>query len=202
MSGGICTATMAPKASRSVVGSGSPLRRVRNEGEKGPVPESTPDLDRKTRSRLVAVTLDEASIGRGTPDQEHERAIAIFDIVEENDFAVAGHDGGPYALTLGLVEKKLSFAIAEGDGTPVMTHLLSLTPFRRVVRDYEMICESYYQAIRSSSPAQIEAIDMGRRGLHDEAAETLRGRLAGKVEIDFDTARRLFTLIFALHWKG
>jgi uncharacterized protein (UPF0262 family) len=159
-----------------------------------------PDDD--PRARLVAVTLDEASIGRGTPDQEHERAIAIFDIIEENRFAVPDHAGGPYLLTLGLQEKKLSFAISEQDGAPVMTHLLSLTPFRKVVRDYEMICESYYRAIRSASPAQIEAIDMGRRGVHDEAAETLRQRLDGKVEIDFDTARRLFTLIFALHWKG
>jgi uncharacterized protein (UPF0262 family) len=160
------------------------------------VPESD------TRGRLVAVTLDEASIGRGTPDQEHERAVAIFDIIEENRFSVPGHEGGPYLLTLGLVEKKLSFAICAQDGQPVMTHLLSLTPFRKVVRDYEMICESYYRAIRSATPAQIEAIDMGRRGVHDEAAETLRQRLEGKVEIDFDTARRLFTLIFALHWKG
>ena len=161
-----------------------------------PEPSSDP------RARLVAVTLDEASIGRGTPDQEHERAIAIFDIIEENRFSVPGHDGGPYLLTLGLVEKKLSFAIAAQDGAPVMTHFLSLTPFRKVVRDYELICESYYQAIRASTPAQIEAIDMGRRGVHDEAAETLRQRLEGKVAIDFDTARRLFTLIFALHWKG
>ena len=166
------------------------------------MPDADPCPDADARSRLVAVTLDEDSIGRGTPDQEHERAIAIFDIIEENRFSVPGHDGGPYALTLGLIEKKLSFAICAQDGAPVMTHLLSLTPFRKVVRDYEMICESYYRAIRQSSPAQIEAIDMGRRGVHDEAAETLRQRLDGKVEIDFDTARRLFTLIFALHWKG
>ena len=154
------------------------------------------------RSHLVAVTLDEASIGRGNPDQEHERAIAIYDIVEANSFRIPDDDRGPYALHLSLLEKKLCFDIRTADGERVMTHVLSLTPFRRVIRDYDMICNSYYQAIRSASPAQIEAIDMGRRGLHDEAAELLIQRLDGKVVIDFDTARRLFTLIFALHWRG
>ena len=152
-------------------------------------------------NRLAKVSLDEASIARGNPDQEHERAIALFDILEDNSFTIPGREG-PYALTLGLVENKLSFAIATVDGEPVMTHLLSLTPFRRVIRDYEMICESYYNAIRTASPTQIEAIDMGRRGLHNEASETLKQRLDGKVDLDHDTARRLFTLIFALHWKG
>ncbi|WP_029032796.1 UPF0262 family protein [Salinarimonas rosea] len=151
---------------------------------------------------LVRVVLDEASIGRGNPDQEHERAVAIWDIVEANHFAVPGRDDGPYALKLGLVESKLAFEIQTQDGTPVMTHLLSLTPFRRVIRDYRTVCESYYAAIRTASPQKIEAIDMGRRGLHNEAAELLVERLAGKVDIDFDTARRIFTLIFALHWKG
>ncbi len=151
--------------------------------------------------RLAAVSLDEASIARGNPDQEHERAIALFDILEDNSFAIPGREG-PYALTLGLVENKLSFAISTASGEPVMTHLLSLTPFRRVIRDYEMICESYFDAIRTASPTQIEAIDMGRRGLHNEASETLRQRLDGKVDLDHGTARRLFTLIFALHWKG
>jgi uncharacterized protein (UPF0262 family) len=155
-----------------------------------------------TRDRLAAVTLDEDSIGRGNPDQEHERAIAIFDILEANHFAVTGQDAGPYALRIGLVENKLSLAITGDDGAATLTHLLSLTPFRRVIRDYEMICDSYYKAIRTASPTQIEAIDMGRRGLHDEAAETLKTRLDGKVDVDHDTARRLFTLIFALHWKG
>jgi uncharacterized protein (UPF0262 family) len=154
------------------------------------------------RRRLVAVTLDEASIGRGNPDQEHERAIAIYDIVEANSFAVPNVDRGPYALHLALVERKLCFEIRQEDGTPLVVHHLSLTPFRKVVKDYELICDSYYRAIRTSSPAQIEAIDMGRRGLHDEAAELLMQRLAGKVVVDFDTARRIFTLIFALHWRG
>ena len=148
------------------------------------------------------MTLDEASIGRGNPDQEHERAIAIYDILEANSFALPEHEGGPYALHLALVENRLCFDIRTAEGEPLIAHHLSLTPFRRVVRDYEMICDSYYKAIRSASPAQIEAIDMGRRGLHNEAAELLLERLAGKVVLDHDTARRLFTLIFALHWKG
>lgn len=154
------------------------------------------------RHRLVAVTLDENSIGRGSPDQEHERAIAIYDIVESNSFYVPGNEHGPYLLKLGIVERKLSFEIQSQDGRWLMTHLLSLSPFRRVIRDYRMVCDSYYSAIRTASASQIEAIDMGRRGLHDEAAELLRQRLEGKVEIDFNTARRIFTLIFALHWKG
>ena len=155
-----------------------------------------------TTARLVAVTLDEASIGRGNPDQEHERAVAIYDIVEQNSFRVPEHPTGPYALHLAIVEGRLAFEIREAEGEGRMTHYLSLSPLRSVIRDYQMICDSYYQAIRTASPTQIEAIDMGRRGLHNEASELLLQRLEGKVEIDFDTARRLFTLIFALHWKG
>lgn len=156
----------------------------------------------ENKHRLVAVTLDEASIGRGNPDQEHERAIAIYDILEANSFALPEHDGGPYALHLALVEKRLCFDIRAVDGAPLIAHHLSLTPFRGVIRDYAMICDSYFKAIRTAAPAQIEAIDMGRRGLHNEAAELLMQRLDAKVSIDFDTARRLFTLIFALHWRG
>ncbi|MBS7704794.1 uncharacterized protein (UPF0262 family) [Chelatococcus asaccharovorans] len=158
--------------------------------------------DAKHRRRLMSVTLDEVSIGRGNPDQEHERAVAIWDILEANSFAVPGDDGGPYCLNISLVEKKLALDIRRESGDAVIVHVLSLTPFRRVIKDYKLICDSYYAAIRSATPSQIEAIDMGRRGLHDEASELLRERLNGKVEVDFDTARRLFTLIFALHWKG
>jgi uncharacterized protein (UPF0262 family) len=158
--------------------------------------------DGKKPRRLVAVTLDEASIGRGNPDQEHERAVAIWDILEANDFAIPGGEDGPFKLNIGLVEKKLALEVRRENDEAVITHFLSLSPFRRVIKDYELICESYYAAIRSASPAQIEAIDMGRRGLHDEAAGLLTERLNGKIEVDFDTARRLFTLIFALHWKG
>lgn len=155
-----------------------------------------------TRKRLVTVTLDEASIGRGSPDQEHERAVAIYDLLEKNSFAPAGHDGGPYELAISLVDGKLCFAIREAGTDAGLTHLLSLTPLRRYIRDYRMVCDSYYEAIRTASPAQIEAIDMGRRGMHNEAAEALMERLKDKIAVDFDTARRLFTLVFALHWKG
>jgi len=153
-------------------------------------------------ARLTTITLDEASIERGTPEQEHERAIAIYDLVEENRFGLPGHQGGPYALHLGLLSGRLAFDIREESGTPVITHLLSLSPFRRVIKDYFLICESYYEAIRTASPERIEAIDMGRRGVHDEGAGIVMERLEGKVEIDQKTARRLFTLIVALSWKG
>jgi len=152
-------------------------------------------------ARLVDVALDE-SIGRSTPDVEHERAVAIFDLIEENSFRPVGDEGGPYRLKLSLVDARLIFAISREDGTPVVAHILSLTPFRRIVKDYYLICESYYEAIRSATPSHIEAIDMGRRGLHNEGSQTLRDRLAGKIEIDFDTARRLFTLVCVLHWRG
>jgi uncharacterized protein (UPF0262 family) len=152
--------------------------------------------------RLVAITLDEGSIGRSNPDVEHERAVAIYDLLEENVFAPSGHDGGPYTLHLGISENRLAFDIRLSDGTALIMHMLSLTPFRKIVKDYFLICESYYQAIRTAMPSQIEAIDMGRRGLHDEGSRLLMDRLNGKVEVDFDTARRLFTLICVLHWKG
>jgi len=153
-------------------------------------------------TKLVAITLDETSIGRGASEQEHERAIAIYDLIESNSFAVTGHEGGPYALQVGLRSNQLLLDIRDAAGSPVIAHLLSLSPFRRVVKDYFLVCESYYAAIKTASAAQIEAIDMGRRGLHDEAAELLIERLSGKIDVDFDTARRLFTLITALHWKG
>lgn len=155
-----------------------------------------------TARRLMDVVLDE-SIGRSTPDVEHERAVAIFDLVEENCFHPVGDTGdGPYRLNLSLADSRLVFDISREDGAPVVTHILSLTPFRRIVKDYFMICESYYEAIRTASPSQIEAIDMGRRGLHNEGSQTLKDRLDGKIEMDFDTARRLFTLVCVLHWRG
>ncbi|WP_336066791.1 UPF0262 family protein [Nitratireductor rhodophyticola] len=153
-------------------------------------------------ARLIDVELDE-SVGRGTPDIEHERAVAIFDLVEENSFRPVGDGGeGPYKLKLSLVEARLVFAISRENGEAVVTHILSLTPFRRIVKDYFLICESYYDAIRSATPSQIEAIDMGRRGLHNEGSQTLMDRLKDKIEVDFDTARRLFTLVCVLHWRG
>jgi uncharacterized protein (UPF0262 family) len=152
--------------------------------------------------RLIKIVLDEDSIGPGTRDVEHERAVAIYDLVEQNSFAPVGHDGGPYCLKLQLAGNRLIFDIRTEDDHPVVAHHLSLTPFRRLVKDYFLVCESYYQAIRTATPSQIEAIDMGRRGLHDEGSEILIERLKHKVALDFDTARRLFTLITVLHWKG
>jgi uncharacterized protein (UPF0262 family) len=151
---------------------------------------------------LVHIALDEASIGRANPDVEHERAIAIYDLIEENIFEPVGDDGGPYKLRIALAENRLALEVTREDGSPVIIHMLSLTSFRRVVKDYFLICESYYTAIKTESPSRIEAIDMGRRGLHNEGSELLVERLKDKITVDFDTARRLFTLICALHWKG
>jgi uncharacterized protein (UPF0262 family) len=153
-------------------------------------------------NRLVVVTLDENSIGRSSRDVEHERAVAIYDLIEQNAFAPVGHDGGPYALHLSIKENRLVFDIRLADGEPVVAHLLSLTPFKKIVKDYFLICDSYYAAIRTATPDRIEAIDMGRRGLHDEGSRVLQDAIKRKVKIDFDTARRLFTLICVLHWKG
>src|SRR4051794_14553934 len=130
----------------------------------------------QTRAKLIDIELDE-SIGRSTPDIEHERAVAIFDLLEENSFQpVDDAASGPYRLKLSLVDSRLVLAVFREDGREVVTHILSLTPFRRVVKDYFMICESYYEAIRASTPSKIEAIDMGRRGLHNEGSQTLRDR--------------------------
>jgi uncharacterized protein (UPF0262 family) len=158
--------------------------------------------DQEERGRLVAVTLDESSIGRANRDVEHERAVAIYDLIEDNSFRLLDHDGGPYALTIGISGNRLVFDIREADGTPVIAHLLSLAPFSRIVKDYFTVCDSYYAAIRTATPDRIEALDMGRRSLHDEGSRILMERLRRKVEIDFDTARRLFTLVTVLHWKG
>ena len=154
------------------------------------------------KQRLVSVTLDEASIGRSNPDVEHERAVAIYDLLEQNSFAPVGHPGGPYALHLSINGNRLVFDIRLPDGTPVIAHLFSLSPLRRIVKDYYMICDSYYQAIRTATPDKIEAIDMGRRGIHNDGSHILMERLNDKVAVDIDTARRLFTLICVLHWKG
>jgi len=159
--------------------------------------------DDDPRNRVVNVSLDEESIGRSGPDIEHERAIAIYDLIEQNVFAPLGAEGqGPFKLHLGITGNRLMFDIRREDDTPVVAHLLSLTPFRRIVKDYFMICDSYYHAIRTATPDKIEAIDMGRRSIHDEGSRTLEDRLKGKVRVDFETARRLFTLITVLHWKG
>jgi len=154
------------------------------------------------KQRLVKVTLDEESIGRANEDVEHEREVAIYDLLEQNVFAPVGHDDGPYALHLSINGNRLVFDIRLEDGTPVIAHLFSLTPLRRIVKDYYLICDSYYQAIRTATPDKIEAIDMGRRAVHNDGSRVLMERLKDKVTVDIDTARRLFTLICVLHWKG
>jgi uncharacterized protein (UPF0262 family) len=154
------------------------------------------------QARLVEVTLDEASIGRNNAEVEHEREVAIFDLLERNAFALEGHNGGPYTLHLSLADNRLVFTVGDIDRAPIQHVMLSLSPFRRLVKDYFLICESYYQAIKTQPASKIEAIDMGRRGIHDEGSQLLMERLKGKIAVDLPTARRLFTLLCALHWKG
>ena len=162
------------------------------------MPSSSTDKAR----RIVDIVLDEESVARRTAEVEHERAVALFDLIEENDFCLVGGEPGPYRLRLGIFEQRLVFDVGNGEDEKLRDIVLSLTPFRKVVKDYFLICESYYTAIKKLGPSQIEALDMGRRGLHDEGSELLRERLAGKIEVDHDTARRLFTLICALHIKA
>lgn len=160
----------------------------------------------ETNNRLAEIVLDPASIGRGNANIEHEREVAIYDLLDGNSFELEGRDDGPYKLTIGLVDDRLALTVfpagAESGAEPIVAHYLSLTPFKRIMKDYFLVLDSYYQAIRSAQPSRIQAIDVGRRGLHDEGSRVLIERLEGKVKIDLDTARRLFTLISALHWKG
>jgi uncharacterized protein (UPF0262 family) len=156
--------------------------------------------EERSNERLQSVVLDEASLASVSRDQEHERQVAIFDLLEQNSFHPEGANGGPYDLKIALIDNRLALDVT-GPGYQ-HRHLLSLSPFRGVIKDYFLVCESYYDAIRNATPAQIEALDMGRRGLHNEGSSLLRERLKGKIETDLDTARRLFTLICALHWRG
>jgi uncharacterized protein (UPF0262 family) len=164
---------------------------------------STDTVD--TKDRLAEIVLDPASIARGNANIEHEREVAIYDILDGNSFKLEGRDEGPYKLTIGLVDDKLALTVFKAEQTleePLAAHYLSLTPFKRIMKDYFLVLDSYYQAIRTAQPSRIQAIDVGRRGLHDDGSRVLTERLEGKISIDFDTARRLFTLISALHWKG
>ncbi|MGE3830129.1 MAG: UPF0262 family protein [Parvibaculaceae bacterium] len=156
----------------------------------------------KDRNRLTAVDLDE-SIGMGlTADAEHERRVAIYDLIEDNRFTVVGQDVGPYRLMLSTADNRILFDIHDAREERVTLIGLSMSPFRRIVKDYFLICESYFRAIRQASPSQIETIDMARRAVHNEGSELLTERLAGKIETDMQTARRLFTLLCVLHWRG
>lgn len=153
------------------------------------------------RNRLVEVIIDEDSFTYISAEVEHERKVAIFDILETNSFELVGQDNGPYILNFSIQDNRLVLEITSQDKSPCATHILSLGPLRRVIKDYFMICDSYFEAIKTATPTKIEAIDMGRRGLHNEGSELLKERLSGKIELDHDTSRRLFTLLCALQWK-
>jgi uncharacterized protein (UPF0262 family) len=156
--------------------------------------------DVRATHRLESIEIDEQSLGAASRDQDQERQVAIFDLLEANYFQPAGATAGPYRLKIALIENRLAMHVVGPDLD--QTHLLSLSPFRGVIKDYFMICESYYAAMRKATPSQIEALVMGRRGLHNDGSTLLQARLEGKVKTDLDTARRLFTLICALHWRG
>jgi len=152
--------------------------------------------------RIAHIFLDEHTVIRRSPQIEHERQVAIFDLLEDNSFKLNENQCGPYDLHLGVVDNRLIFDIRDEADQGVLKFSLPGKTFRRVVRDYFMICESYFEAIKTKAPSQIEAIDMGRRGLHDEGAEILSERLADQVSVDIQTARRLFTLVCVLHIRG
>ncbi|BBK31489.1 uncharacterized protein (UPF0262 family) [Stella humosa] len=182
-----------PMRGRSRSGSGPPAEPPRADE---PAAAAPPE------QRIARVTLDEHTVLRRNPDVEHERAVALFDLVEENRFALVDGPAGPYHLHLAIADSRLRILVRDAQDQPLVEILLPLLAFRRIVRDYFMICESYYAAIRRSTPSQIEAIDMGRRGLHDEGSRLLRERLADRATIDHATARRLFTLVCVLHIRG
>lgn len=153
-------------------------------------------------NRLSDVTLDEASLAPASPNAEHERRIALFDLKEANAFTVVGVVRGPYTLVLASSDGRLAFDVSDGAGERVCLHHMPLSPLRKLIKDYAFICESYHNAIRSAAPSQIEAIDMGRRGMHNDGAEILMDTLKERFVVDLETARRLFTLICALHVRG
>ncbi|MER8798524.1 UPF0262 family protein [Mesorhizobium sp. M0984] len=148
--------------------------------------------------RLCHVSLERSFGGSSDLRVEREQAIAILGLLESNTFIPGGHEGGPYRLSIALANARLALHIATEKGAHVMSHFLSLAPFRRLIKDYAFICESYYNAIAWPGPERLEAIEMTRRAIHNDAAELLRERLSSKVSVDKDTARRLFTLIYAL----
>ena len=152
--------------------------------------------------RIAQITLDERTVIRRSADIEHERRVAIYDLLEANSFQPVGEFQGPYHVLMGMEENRLALDINDLSDTPLTRILLPLTPFRRIIRDYFTICESYFQAIKTASPSKIEAIDMGRRGLHNDGSDLLRARLDGKITVDNETARRLFTLICILQIRS
>ena len=157
--------------------------------------------------RLIDIQLDDSGLPAPTPEIEQERRVAIFDLLEDNSFGIVAREGrdvpeGPYKLDLSIVDRRLVFGLHTESGEKAGEFHLSLTPFRQVIKDYFQICESYFDAVKRLPPSQIEAIDMGRRGIHNEGSSVILERLKGKVHTDMATARRLFTLICVLHFKG
>lgn len=156
-----------------------------------------------TDERIIEITLDEASLVSRIPEVEHERAIAIYDLLEDNSFIPIGEFNGPYTVHLAIEDtNRLAFHIGDSNHDPLHKITMGLTPFRRIIREYFSICESYFDAIKRLTPSQIETIDMARRALHNEGSVILMDRLDGKITLDKDTARRFFTLICVLHFKG
>ena len=156
----------------------------------------------KSRDRLVDIYARREIAGRTNPNIEHEREVAIFDILDGNAFRIDGMDAGPYKLNLSLVDDRLVLAISPSSEADAVEQTIALTPLKRIVKDYFMICESYYEAVRTAPPARIQAIDVSRRALHDEGSSLLKDKLLPKIIVDDDSARRLFTLVVSLHWKG
>lgn len=156
----------------------------------------------RSRDRLAEITLDTKSLGRANVNTEHEREVAIFDILDGNAFRVEDLDDGPYNLHLSIVDDRLQMNITATGNGQGFEHTVALTPLKRIMKDYFMVCESYYEAVRTAPPARIQAIDVSRRALHDEGSTLLRDKLQPKIIVDEDTARRLFTLVCSLHWKG
>ncbi|MEE8351631.1 MAG: UPF0262 family protein [Rhodospirillales bacterium] len=155
------------------------------------------------KHRIVSIFLDEKSVVRRAAHVEHERKVAVYDLLEENYFAPVDDDAGPYTLRLSIEENRLVFDVwNEEDSVALIKFSLPLNTFRRIVKDYFMVCESYFEAIKTAPPSRIESLDMGRRGLHNEGSDILRERLKDKVEIDRATARRLFTLLCVLHIRA
>ncbi|MEM8916998.1 MAG: UPF0262 family protein [Pseudomonadota bacterium] len=178
----------------------------RQADDRAPEKASAPDTPASPGDRtgqIVKIDLDERTVGRRTPEVEHERAVAIYDLIEDNRFRLLSAVGdGPYHVLLGIEDDRLQFKVANTDDQELTVIPLPLRPFRRVIKEYFLICESYFDAIKSAPASRIEAIDMGRRGLHDEGSQTLRERLAPHVDIDHATARRLFTLVCVLHVRA
>ncbi len=164
--------------------------------------DQTVAVPEKSQDRLIEITLDAKSLGRANSNIEHEREVAIFDILDGNAFRVDGMDAGPYKLNLSTADDRLLLSIAPASGTETIEHAIALTPLKRIVKDYFMVCESYYEAVRTAPPARIQSIDVSRRALHNEGSALLKEKLLPKIIVDEDTARRLFTLVCSLHWKG